>query len=109
MSAYQTTDLPKLPEGFEWVIQANADRFTVSLSHAPVRREINPDVDNEFDDKLTTEASGYIMSHTHKHPAVMTRAEWEYQVTNAANHLWTNYTEGNRHAEWADELMRRSR
>jgi hypothetical protein len=104
MGVYQATNLPKLPQGFEWVINADADRFTVSLAHVPVRREINPDVDNEF-----SEAAGYVMSHTHKHPAVMTRAEWEYQVVNAASHLWTNYTEGNRHAEWADELMRRSR
>lgn len=97
-------NLPELPDGMEWVVHAEPDRFTISLSYARPQ-EINPDVDNEFD----TKSSGYVMSHTHRHPTVITRATWDEEVTNAAKHLWTAYTEGNNHAKWADELMRRSR
>lgn len=95
--------LPELPAELEWVVHADSDRFTVSLSH--VRP---PNWDGGVSEDKPTQA-GYIMSHTHKHPAVMTRAEWEDEVTNAAKSVWTHYTEGNKHAAWADELMRRSR
>jgi hypothetical protein len=101
-------NLPELPPNMEWVIHAQADRFTVNLSYK-VPDTADPDLylDESSDDR--TEYSGYVMSHTHKHPAVITRSEWEQEVTNAARYLWTHYTEGNRHAKWADEIMRRSR
>lgn len=91
--------LPELPENMEWVVHAEADRFTVNLSYRP---PANGDSGKPM-------LCGYIRSHTHRHSAVIDRAEWETEVVNAARHLWTHYTEGNRHAAWADELMRRSR
>lgn len=100
--------LPDLPDGLEWVVHADPDRFTVHLSTCPKQNEvINPDVDDEFKDR--EDKCGYLMSHTHKHPAVVTREAWEQEVVNAAEYLWVHYTEGNRHAKWADELMRRGR
>lgn len=90
--------LPELPDGLEWVVNAEAERFTVTLSYC-----VPENADRE------ARAAGYIAHHTHRHPAVMTQAQWEGDVINAAKHLWTNYTEGNKHAQWADEIMRRSR
>lgn len=100
--------LPDLPDGLEWVVHADPDRFTVHLSTCPKRGEqTEEDGEESSDDKPT--ACGYLMSHTHKHQAVVKREDWEREVINAAEYLWTHYTEGNRHAAWADELMRRSR
>src|ERR1700752_1135179 len=87
---YKLSKLPELPDGLEWVVHADSDRFTVSLSHARPK-VTNLDVDAPTEGKV----NGYVMSHTHKHPAVIQRAEWEYEVCNAAQHLWTHYTEGN--------------
>ena len=93
-------NLPKLPDNMEWVIHAEADRFTVNLSYRV------PETDADSDKPVSC---GYVRSHTHRHECPITRAEWEKRVINAANHLWTHYTEGNLYATWADELMRRSR
>lgn len=95
--------LPKLPDNMEWVVQADPDRFTVSLSYR-VPQDANPD-----EDKKATISQGYIKSHTHRHDCPISREEWEKEVCAAAQHLWTHYTEGNLYAQWADEIMRRSR
>lgn len=92
--------LPTLPDNMEWVIHAEPDRVTVNLSH---KVPVNDDTSSE--DKQ----AGYVKSHTHRHSCPIGRAEWEELVVNAANHLWTHYTEGIMYAQWADEMMRRSR
>jgi hypothetical protein len=92
--------LPELPAHLEWVIHAEPDRVTVNLSYkVPVRS------DESSDDAR----AGYVKSHTHRHQCPIAREEWEELVVNAANHLWTHYTEGIQYAQWADEIMRRSR
>lgn len=93
--------LPKLPDHMEWVVHAEPDRVTVNLSHKVPRTG-----EESSDDKLSV---GYVKSHTHRHACPIERTEWEDIVINAANHLWTHYTEGILYAQWADELMRRSR
>lgn len=89
----------------EWVIHAEADRVTVNLSHkVPPKGTWDGDVSS--DDKVSV---GYVKSHTHRHSCPITREEWTEIVVNAANHLWTHYTEGIQYAQWADEIMRESR
>lgn len=99
----KTLALPKLPDNMEWVIHAEPDRVTVNLSY---RVPKDPDSDESSDDKLSV---GYVKSHTHRHSCPIERNEWEEIVVNAATHLWTHYTEGILYAQWADEIMRRSR
>lgn len=96
----KTLALPKLPDNMEWVVHAEPDRVTVNLSHKV------PKSDDERADAVSV---GYVKSHTHRHACPIPREEWEDIVVNAANHLWTHYTEGILYAQWADEIMRRSR
>lgn len=104
MTMAKQLQLPDLPADMEWVVHADSDRFTVNLSYKRSYRA--EDDDTSSDD---TRRDGYVMSHTHRHPAVIEREEWEAEVVSAANHLWTHYSEGIHHANWADELMRRNR
>ena len=96
----KTLELPTLPDNMEWVIHAEADRFTVNLSYKVPKEDLDSD---------KPVSCGYVKSHTHRHDVVIEQGEWEEAVCHAAQHLWTHYTEGNRHAVWADELMRRNR
>jgi hypothetical protein len=84
----------------EWVVHAEADRFTVNLAYKVPDDMVNSD---------KPVSCGYVKSHTHRHICPMPREEWEREVVNAATHLWLHYTEANKYAQWADELMRRNR
>jgi hypothetical protein len=102
--------LPELPDGLEWVINADHDRFTVHLSACPKKGTVVVEPEESSDDNDKTVSSGYIMSHTHRHSnSVMSHEDWETEVTNTAKHLLVCYEEGIRHAQWADEIVRRSR
>src|SRR6478735_4257712 len=95
-------ELPELPDGLEWVVHAEHDRFTVHLSTCPKRGVVVKESDGD-----KTQAGGYILSHTHRHSnIVISQEDWEEEVTNAAKRLWVCYTEGIRHAQWADEIVR---
>lgn len=102
----KTITLPDLPESMEWVVTAEADRFTVNLAYKMPPPTTPQEAVDQRDGKVS---HGYVKSHTHRHDVVIDREQWESEVVNAARHLWTHYTEANQHAVWADELMRRNR
>jgi hypothetical protein len=97
--------LPELPDGLEWVVNADHDRFTVHLSACPKKDAPVEDSETSSDDKGT---GGYLRSHTHRHDTLIKRDDWEAEVFNCARHLLLCYEESINHAQWADEIMRRS-
>lgn len=104
--------LPLLPDGMEWVVHAESDRFTVHIALRPPKAEASGELiieDDSHGSEDKTNASGYVRSYTRRHSIVITRKAWEEEVYNAARDALTSYEEANRHAVWADEIMRRSR
>ena len=94
--------MPELPLSLEWMVHAEASRFTVTLCHKVPHN-------TEATESTEDARAGYIMHHTHNHDVVISQKDWEERVCNAAASLLLRYREGNNHAKWADELLRRSR
>lgn len=93
-------DLPKIPEPYEWVISTDSDRTTVHLAIG------NPNRDR---DQVKIDSSGFLKHHTFKHAVDVERFSWEEEAVKAAEALWAAYLAANKHAKWADEMIRKSR
>jgi hypothetical protein len=107
-----TQTLPKLPADFEWVIAVEADRTHVSLYQINPKgqdEEVEDDDIGEVAAGLADRNRGFIKRRTFKHPALIDREEWEAACVTEAETLYVEYLASNRHAAWADDLMRRSR